>query len=139
MNINTVYGKQGMFSENLSRVEKRESVDFENRLEDTKSNRAKKDDDLKQLKIKEDEKKKTSSENKEKGLAKSDEDTTDSNIIVEADGSRVLVVTMKIGGVESTMSIKISDPTDFINNETNDINENVENIKIIENSKISTT
>ncbi len=40
---------------------------------------------------------------------------TDSNVIVKADGSRVLEVTMKIGGTETTMCIEISKPTDMIN------------------------
>lgn len=35
---------------------------------------------------------------------------TESDIIVKPDGSRVLVVTMNIGGVASTMSLKISEP-----------------------------
>lgn len=36
-------------------------------------------------------------------------------IIVKPDGSRVLVVTMNFGGMETTMSIEISKPTDFPN------------------------
>ncbi len=37
------------------------------------------------------------------------------NIIVKPDGSRVLVVTMNIGGMETNMSIKISEATDMQN------------------------
>ena len=49
----------------------------------------------------------------ESGDSQDEESGTDSNIVVKPDGSKVLVVTMKIGGMESTMSIKISDATDF--------------------------
>lgn len=41
------------------------------------------------------------------GPAGSNESATDSDIIVKADGSRVLVITMKIGGMETTMSLKL--------------------------------
>lgn len=56
---------------------------------------------------------------------------TVSDIVVKADGSRVLVITMKIGGMESTMSIKISDPTEFVGNEKTEPteSENIENMK----------
>lgn len=73
-----------------------------------------------------------------KGESQSDERRTDSNIIVKPDGSKVLVVTMKIGGMESTMSLKISDPTDFASNEKNEqsdlqneetINNNAQNVE----------
>ncbi len=37
------------------------------------------------------------------------------NIIVKPDGSRVLVVTMNIGGMETNMSLKISEATDMQN------------------------
>ncbi len=37
------------------------------------------------------------------------------NIIVKPDGSRVLVVTMNIGGMETNMSLQISGPTDMQN------------------------
>ncbi len=40
------------------------------------------------------------------------ESTSDSQIIVKPDGSRVLIVTTRIGGMQTTMSLKISDPTD---------------------------
>jgi len=40
---------------------------------------------------------------------------TDSNVIVKADGSRVLEVTMKVGGTETTMCLEISKPTNLIN------------------------
>lgn len=73
----------------------------------------------------------------ESGDSQEEESGTDSNIIVKPDGSKVLVVTMKIGGMESTMSIKISDPTDFVSNGDNEqsqsqsksINDNVESTK----------
>lgn len=56
----------------------------------------------------------------ESGDSQEEESGTDSNIVVKPDGSKVLVVTMKIGGMESTMSIKISDPTDFASNGENE-------------------
>lgn len=40
---------------------------------------------------------------------------TESDIIVKLDGSRVLVVTMCVGGMETTMSLEISKPTDMPN------------------------
>lgn len=40
---------------------------------------------------------------------------TDTDIIVRPDGSRVLVVTMSVGGMETTMSLEISKPTDMPN------------------------
>ena len=40
---------------------------------------------------------------------------TKTDIIVKPDGTRVLVITMKIGGMETTMSLKISKPTDILN------------------------
>ncbi|MCI9051450.1 MAG: hypothetical protein HFI05_05895 [Lachnospiraceae bacterium] len=39
------------------------------------------------------------------------ESKTDTEIIVKPDGSRVLVVTMNFGGIETTMSLEISKPT----------------------------
>ena len=39
------------------------------------------------------------------------ESETKTEIIVKPDGSRVLVMTMKIGGMETTMSMEISKPT----------------------------
>lgn len=40
---------------------------------------------------------------------------TKSDIIVKPDGSRVLVMTLQIGGMASTVSVEISKPTDFPN------------------------
>ena len=40
---------------------------------------------------------------------------TDTDIIVRPDDSRVLVVTMSVGGMETTMSLEISKPTDMPN------------------------
>lgn len=40
---------------------------------------------------------------------------TKTDIIVKADGSRVLVVTMNVGGMETSMSLEISKPTDMQN------------------------
>lgn len=46
-----------------------------------------------------------------------EEAETNSNIIVKPDGSRVLVLTCKVGGMETTRSIQISDPTELQNSE----------------------
>lgn len=59
----------------------------------------------------------------------SQEGGTNTNIIVKPDGSRILVVTTNIGGMETTMSLEISGPTEFPNEqmaddaETNQLNE----------------
>ena len=46
----------------------------------------------------------------------SEEETeTDTEVIVRPDGSRVLVVTVNIGGTSTTMSMKISEPTEMPN------------------------
>ena len=51
--------------------------------------------------------------------ADNQESETKSDIIVKPDGSRVLVVTMSIGGMETTMSMEISKPTDTLNETEN--------------------
>lgn len=52
------------------------------------------------------------------------ESRTESNVIVKPDGSRVLVVTTEVGGMETTMSLKISEPTDLPNGNGNADNGN---------------
>ena len=47
------------------------------------------------------------------------ESKTESDIVVKADGSRVLMITTTIGGMETTMSLEISKPTDLVNDERN--------------------
>ncbi|MDE7423102.1 MAG: hypothetical protein K2N51_05340 [Lachnospiraceae bacterium] len=47
--------------------------------------------------------------------ADSQESETTTEIIVKPDGSRVLVMTMSIGGMETTMSLEISKPTEVPN------------------------
>lgn len=42
---------------------------------------------------------------------------TDTQVVVKPDGSRVLMVTMRVGGMETSMSIKLSEPTDMPNGE----------------------
>lgn len=44
------------------------------------------------------------------------EQNTQTNIVVKPDGSRVLVMTVNIGGMETTMSMEISKPTELPNN-----------------------
>ena len=43
------------------------------------------------------------------------ESETKTEIIAKPDGSRVLVMTMSIGGMETTMSLEISKPTEALN------------------------
>lgn len=47
---------------------------------------------------------------------KTEENKTTREIIVKPDGSRVLVITKIVGGMETTMSIEISKPTEYYNN-----------------------
>lgn len=56
-------------------------------------------------------------------MEENQESETDTQIIVNPDGSRTLMVTMNVGGMESTMSLEISGPTSMANdsNQENDI------------------
>lgn len=48
--------------------------------------------------------------------AQEEEDSkTDTEVIVKPDGSRVLVVTMNVGGTETSMTLEISEPTGMPN------------------------
>lgn len=58
------------------------------------------------------------------------------DIIVKPDGSRVLVVTMNIGGMETTMSLEISKPTAIQNDSANQTIDN-NNILTLETNTIS--
>lgn len=49
---------------------------------------------------------------------------TKTEIIAKPDGSRVLVMTMSIGGMETTMSLEISKPTEAPNENSKQDNEN---------------
>lgn len=40
------------------------------------------------------------------------ESTTDSKVVVKADGSRVLMITINVNGIKMTMSLEISKPSD---------------------------
>ena len=55
-------------------------------------------------------------EDSEKSVENQEKTDSKTNIIVKADGSRVLMITTKIGGMESVMSLEISKPTDMQNN-----------------------
>lgn len=58
-------------------------------------------------------------ERKEESAETSGEEVeTQSNIIVKPDGSRVLVVTVNVGGMETTMSLELSKPTRMPNDES---------------------
>ena len=54
---------------------------------------------------------------------------TDTDIIVKPDGSRVLVVTVHTGGMETTMSLEISKPTDLPNESREEAEKLVEEAK----------
>lgn len=56
-----------------------------------------------------------SEENDKTAGSKEEESKTHSDIVVNADGSRVLVITMKFGGAETQMSIELSKPTEMDN------------------------
>ncbi|MCM1128260.1 MAG: hypothetical protein NC429_17555 [Lachnospiraceae bacterium] len=56
--------------------------------------------------------------------AANQESETKTDIIVKPDGSRVLVVTMNIGGMETTMSLEISKPTEAPNENSKQDTEN---------------
>ncbi|RRJ62774.1 hypothetical protein EHV15_07355 [Paenibacillus oralis] len=45
------------------------------------------------------------------------ESTTDSKVVVKADGSRVLMITINVNGMNTTMSLEISKPTQMPNSE----------------------
>lgn len=59
---------------------------------------------------------------------------TQSRIIVKPDGSRVLMITVDIGGTQTAMSLKISEPTDmqndYLKQENNPDNMSIPNIGI---------
>ena len=55
---------------------------------------------------------------------KSNDVETNSEIIVKSDGSRVLVITTKIGGMETSMSIELSKPTNMFNTENETVEKN---------------
>ena len=63
-------------------------------------------------------------EKSKKAKEKKDDETEDSSsqIIVKPDGSRVLIITTKVGGMETNMSIKISEPT-YMPNDSAYLNE----------------
>ena len=61
----------------------------------------------------------------EDGEKEIEESTTDTDIIVKADGSRVLVVTTSIAGMSISRSLKISEPTKTPN-ESREVNETEE-------------
>ncbi len=61
---------------------------------------------------------------KESEKADRQESKTKTDIIVRPDGSRVLVMTMSIGGMETTMSLEISKPTEAPNENSKQDTEN---------------
>lgn len=61
---------------------------------------------------------------KESEKADRQESKTKTDIIVRPDGSRVLVMTMSIGGMETTMSLEISKPTEAPNENSKQDNDN---------------
>lgn len=69
------------------------------------------------------------------------ESETKTDIIVKPDGSRVLVITMNIGGTETTMSLEISKPTDTLNEtakqEMTDDKQSVISDSILSNNQVT--
>ncbi len=57
----------------------------------------------------------SSSEQVEKRESTKRQPETTTNIVVKPDGSRVLVVTVNVGGMNTTMSLQISEPTEMPN------------------------
>lgn len=53
-------------------------------------------------------------EDKEKAASNKKETETKTNIVVQPDGSRVLVITVNMGSMETTMSLEISKPTNML-------------------------
>lgn len=60
---------------------------------------------------------------------------TNTEIIVKPDGSRVLVITMSVGGMETTMSLEISKPTKVPNEISKENTEN--NMPTADNDAVS--
>lgn len=66
-----------------------------------------------------------------------EESETETQIIVRPDGSRVLLVTMSVGGMETTMSLELSKPTDMQNeyrqeNSDENVQQNMETASLAE-------
>lgn len=83
----------------------------------------------KKLQINEEEKK----EEKEKSFSIDKQTKTDSQVIVKPDGSRVLFVTVNIGGMQRAMAIKLSEPNELDTTKQTQENEeqnNIENIML---------
>lgn len=59
--------------------------------------------------------------------AKDGEEETKTQIVVKPDGSRVLVMTVKIGGMEMTTSLELSKPTELLNEQKEPADEPKEN------------
>ncbi|MCM1246255.1 MAG: hypothetical protein NC293_11495 [Roseburia sp.] len=58
---------------------------------------------------------KTKEDRETREMKKTEREETDSDIIVMPDGSRVLVITMNMGGMQTSMSLEISKPTELVN------------------------
>ena len=66
---------------------------------------------------------KKATEKKTEKKTEKEESQTETDIIVKPDGSRVLVVTTNVGGMETTVSLKISEPTDMPNDSALSVND----------------
>lgn len=62
------------------------------------------------------------------------ESETKTDIIVKPDGSRVLVMTMSVGGMETNMSLEISKPTKILNENLKQDTDRGDANKIIDNN-----
>lgn len=65
-----------------------------------------------------------------------EKDKTDTDIIVKSDGSRVLVVTINVGGMRSSMSMEISKPTMLQNDMSN---QRIEDSRLLRSENVEMT
>lgn len=52
-------------------------------------------------------------QNDEEKEKEDDEQKTDTEIVVKADGSKIMMTTIRVGGTETVMSVELAKPTDY--------------------------
>lgn len=105
--------KEGCFTENLQNTGKSDTkvkTYIAGQVSAAEIYQMMKEDGKDKLKAEENEVDKTEASQEKKELDV-DRKESESNIIVNPDGSRVLLVTISIGGMKTTMSLEISKPT----------------------------
>lgn len=65
-----------------------------------------------------------------------EKDKTDTDVIIKSDGSRVLVVTINVGGMRSSMSMEISKPTMLQNDMSN---QRIEDSRLLRSENVEMT